>query len=61
MNKDNDIASGENVFLATFALMFGAYSAGQSNQYGPDMGKGQKAAEKIFTYIDTKSRINPLE
>lgn len=27
-NKNSGIASGENVFKATFALMFGAFSAG---------------------------------
>lgn len=27
-NKDSGISSGENVFKATFALMFGAFSAG---------------------------------
>lgn len=28
---------------------------------GPDVAKSQKAALKIFGYIDVKSRINPLE
>lgn len=60
INQSLDEPGGENVFLATFALMFGAMAAGQANQYGPDLGKGKKAAVKVFTYIDTPSRIDPV-
>lgn len=30
----------ENIFIAIFAIMFGAFSAGQAKQYGPSTGKG---------------------
>jgi len=42
-------------------MMFGAFSAGQANQFGPDVGKAKKAAIKIFSYIDSKSRINAVD
>jgi ATP-binding cassette subfamily B (MDR/TAP) protein 1 len=53
--------TGEEVFKATFAIMFGAFAAGQANQFGPDMGKAKKAAIKIFTYIDCGSKINAVQ
>jgi len=37
-----------NIFVAIFAIMFGAFSAGQAKQYGPSTGKGLQAAKKIF-------------
>jgi ABC-type multidrug transport system fused ATPase/permease subunit len=33
------VQDGANIFIATFAMMFGSFAAGQANQYGPDMGK----------------------
>lgn len=53
--------SGEDVFLATFAMMFGAFAAGQANQFGPDMGKAKKAGMTIFSYIDTPTKINAVD
>lgn len=29
-----------DIFVAIFAIMFGAFSAGQAKQYGPSTGKG---------------------
>jgi len=53
--------SGEDVMMATMVLMFGAFAAGQANQYGPDVGKAKKAAVKIFGYIDKPSKINAVD
>lgn len=47
-NFHDPTTSGEDVFLATFAMMFGAFAAGQANQFGPDMGKAKKAGMTIF-------------
>ncbi len=52
---------GANIFIATFAMMFGSFAAGQANQYGPDMGKAKKAGSTIFGYIDIPSKINPVD
>lgn len=41
--------------------MMGAMAAGQSQQFGPDVGKAKAAAETIFTIIDLKSEINAIE
>lgn len=49
------------LFIALFSMMFGAFQAGQSQQFGPDLGKAKAAASSIFTYIDTKSRINAVD
>lgn len=42
-------------------MMFAAFSAGQAQQFGPDMGKAKLAAMKIFTYIDMHSKINAVD
>lgn len=47
--------------MAMFAMMFGAFAAGQANQFGPDMGKGRKAATNIFSYIELPSTINAVD
>jgi hypothetical protein len=41
--------------------MFGAMQSGQATQFGPDMGKAVAAALKVFGYIETKSKIDPVE
>ena len=53
--------TGDHVFMATFAMMFGAFAAGQANQFGPDMGKAKKAALSIFSYIDIPTKINAVD
>jgi ATP-binding cassette subfamily B (MDR/TAP) protein 1 len=58
---DEGTQNGENLFIATFSMMFGSFAAGQANQYGPDMGKAKKAGLTIFTYIDVPSRINAVD
>jgi ATP-binding cassette subfamily B (MDR/TAP) protein 1 len=51
----------ENVFIALFAIMFGASAAGSASSYGPEMGKAKAAAEKIFKIIEHPSSINAVE
>ena len=51
----------ENVFIALFAIMFGASHAGTATAFGPDMGKAQAAAERIFKIKDAPSQINAIE
>ena len=58
---DDGTQNGENLFIATFCMMFGSFAAGQANQYGPDMGKAKKSGLTIFTYIDVPSRINAVD
>jgi hypothetical protein len=53
--------SGEDIFKAMFAMMFGAFAAGQANQFGPDMGKAKKAAIRVFSYIDSGTKINAVD
>jgi len=53
--------SGQDVFIAVFAMLFGAFGAGQANSYGPDVGKAITAAIKIFKIIDTPSEIDAVQ
>ncbi len=41
--------------------MMGAMSAGQNQQFGPDVGKARAAAGNIFSIMDLPSEINSLE
>jgi ATP-binding cassette subfamily B (MDR/TAP) protein 1 len=52
--------SPENIFIALFAIMFGASQAGTASSFGPDMGKAKAAAEKIFKIIEHPSAINAI-
>ena len=51
----------QDVFIALFALMFGALHAGQAGQFGPDMTKALAAATKIYKIIEVPSSINADE
>jgi hypothetical protein len=42
-------------------MMMGAMSAGQSQQFGPDVGKAKSAAGNIFTIMDIESEINAMD
>lgn len=57
MLNDDDL-DGEKVFIAIFAMIFGAFGAGNASAYGPDAEKGKKAAMKVFMITDTPSTIN---
>lgn len=50
-----------DVFIALFAIFFGANHAGMAMSLGPDIGKAALAAEKIFKIIDYPSKINAVE
>lgn len=41
-------------------MMFGAQQAGNSQQFGPDMGKATSAAKKIFAIMDEPSKIDAI-
>ena len=53
--------SAEDVFIALFAIMFGANAAGNAASFGPDMEKAETAAQKIFRVIELPSTINAVE
>ena len=60
-NLKDPNTNGLNIFQATFAMMFGAFAAGQANQFGPDMGKAKKAGGTIFKFIDIPTNINAVD
>lgn len=51
----------KDVFTALFAIFFGANHAGLAMSLGPDIGKAQQAAQKIFKIIEHPSQINAIE
>jgi hypothetical protein len=51
----------ENVFIALFAILFGANAAGNAASFGPDVKKAEIAANKIFKVIEVPSAINAVE
>ena len=57
----DDSLDGEKVFIAVFAMIFGAFGAGQAASYGPDATKGNAAAVKIFSITDTPTSINAVD
>jgi ATP-binding cassette subfamily B (MDR/TAP) protein 1 len=59
MENNHDLDPGD-VFIAIFSMMFGAQSVGNSQQFGPDLGKSIAAAKRIFGIIDQPSRIDAV-
>lgn len=51
----------EDVFISLFAIMFAASQAGTAASFGPDMGKAEAAAKKIFQIIESPSLINAIK
>ena len=49
-----------DVFIALFAIMFGASQAGTAASMGPEMGKATSAATNIFRIIEHPSEINAI-
>ena len=47
-----------DLFIALFAIMFGASHAGSSQAFGPDMGKAMGAAKRIFAIMEYPSQID---
>lgn len=48
IQNKNDGIDPEQMFIAIFAIIWGAFGAGQASSYGPDVTKGKNAANKIF-------------
>lgn len=48
----------EDVFIALFAIMFGASHAGSAAALGPDMGKALAASKRIFKIQEHPSSID---
>lgn len=51
----------KDVFISLFAILFGAMHAGTAFSMGPDIGKAQLAATKIFNIIEYPSKINAIQ
>jgi len=49
-----------DLFIAMYAMLFGAISMGNAQSFGPDVGKANAAANSIFKIIDSKSHIDPM-
>jgi hypothetical protein len=52
--------TGINIWIALFAMIFGAFSTGNANAFGPDVSKAKTAAEKIFAVTETASEIDVI-
>lgn len=51
----------DKFIVSVFAIIFGAFGAGQAASFGPDAGKAVKAADKIFKVIDYPTQINAID
>lgn len=49
----------DRMFIALFCILFGAFTAGQAMQFGPDISAAKQAASRVFSYIEEPSKINP--
>ena len=54
----NNGENPEDIFMAIFSIMFASLEIGQSQQFGPDIGKARAAARKIFSILDYPSKQN---
>lgn len=45
----------EGMWISIFAIMFGAFGAGNAIQFMPDVGKGFMAAISLFEILDAKT------
>lgn len=61
IQERNPDIKAEDVFVAIFAMMFGALQAGNSQMYGSDIGKATGAAKRIFAIIDEPSKIDAIQ
>jgi len=50
----------EYMFICIFAMNFGAMASGQANQFGPDVGKANIAARKIFSIFERPTQITAM-
>lgn len=60
-DEGKPILDAGDVFIALFAIMFGASQAGTAGSMGPEMGKANSAAASIFKIIEHPSEINAIE
>lgn len=49
--------SFQDMFRALFGIIFAGFGAGMAQQFMPDMGAAQKAANEIYEMIDTENKI----
>lgn len=59
--NDKEPLNPGDVFLAIFAILFGAMEAGNANTFGTDMGKATKATVKVFSVVDIPTKLNPVD
>ena len=48
---DYEYLEGERMYISMFSLLFGAFTAGQAAQFGPDIAAANKSAIKIYKII----------
>ena len=53
--------NGMDLFIAIFAIFYGAAASGQANQFGPDVGKSVTAGERVFKALDLPTQIDPID
>jgi len=53
-----EVLQADSMFIAMFCILFGAFTAGQALQFGPDVVKAKQAAAKVFSIIERPSRID---
>ena len=53
--------NSRDVFTAIFAIMMGSMQAGNAASFGPDMGKAEAAADRVFKIIEHPSKINAMD
>ena len=51
----------EHVFIAIFAIFFGASHAGTAMSLGPDIGKAIISATNVYRIIEYPSKINAVQ
>ena len=54
------VFDSNDVFIALFAIMMGAQHAGMAQSFGPDMGKANAAATRIFGIKEYPSAIDAV-
>jgi len=58
---DNKLCWPAPMFIAMYTIVYGGMTAGQANQWGPDIGKGIKSALRIFKVMELPSKINAID
>lgn len=56
--SENEVFEVEQMFIALFCILFGAFSAGQAMQFGPDIQSAREAAFRVFSIIEEQSAID---